>query len=194
MRGICTNDDCPYLHVKVNPNAAVCQKFLNGYCPDGEKCKLKHTSVCLNFKKNGYCPDGDKCKLKHTGNKRTTSTSTNTTTATTTIIHNFDSISTNTLNSQQLIKAADNDVFVDNSDEDPMEIDESTLGSQKGPPSHIYTTTNTPSVITATMIQSNVNTISSSPLQQPMTPTTRKSYISIRPDFAKMEKISSFLK
>jgi hypothetical protein len=42
QRGVCTNSKCPYLHVRVNPNADVCQKFLDGFCPNGSKCKLKH--------------------------------------------------------------------------------------------------------------------------------------------------------
>lgn len=42
LRGICTNDKCPYLHVSVDPKAEVCPDFLKGYCAKGSHCKLKH--------------------------------------------------------------------------------------------------------------------------------------------------------
>ncbi|CAM9931259.1 unnamed protein product [Laminaria digitata] len=41
-KGLCFTPNCPYLHVKVSRNAAVCAKFLKGYCPDGAACRLKH--------------------------------------------------------------------------------------------------------------------------------------------------------
>eukprot|EP00903_Cladosiphon_okamuranus_P012629 g11815.t1 len=41
-RGMCFTPNCPYLHVKVSRNAAVCPSFLKGYCPDGTACRLKH--------------------------------------------------------------------------------------------------------------------------------------------------------
>ena len=83
LRGLCTNKDvrslllvfriylcclqCPYSHVNVNHNAAVCSAFLKGYCPEGSSCKLKHTKECQSYNKNGYCPDklNGKCKLQH---------------------------------------------------------------------------------------------------------------------------------
>jgi len=61
---------CPYSHVKVNPNARVCEAFLAGHCPDGENCKLKHTRECQEFAKTGQCSNGDACKLKHTVRER----------------------------------------------------------------------------------------------------------------------------
>jgi hypothetical protein len=69
IKDICTNPDCPYLHVKVDPNAEVCQDFLKGYCPRGESCTMKHTYECQHFAKYGVCPAGDKCRLEHR-NKR----------------------------------------------------------------------------------------------------------------------------
>jgi len=45
LRGICTNENCPYSHVNVNPKAAICLSFLKGYCPNGSLCKLKHTNI-----------------------------------------------------------------------------------------------------------------------------------------------------
>eukprot|EP00339_Tiarina_fusa_P019591 CAMPEP_0117053946 /NCGR_PEP_ID=MMETSP0472-20121206/37353_1 /TAXON_ID=693140 ORGANISM="Tiarina fusus, Strain LIS" /NCGR_SAMPLE_ID=MMETSP0472 /ASSEMBLY_ACC=CAM_ASM_000603 /LENGTH=187 /DNA_ID=CAMNT_0004769277 /DNA_START=360 /DNA_END=923 /DNA_ORIENTATION=- len=67
LRGICTNEACPYSHVNVNHNAAVCSAFLKGYCAEGNNCKLKHTKECQSYNKNGYCPDklNGRCKLQH---------------------------------------------------------------------------------------------------------------------------------
>lgn len=33
----CTRDNCPYRHVNVGDDAAVCEDFLKGYCPEGDK-------------------------------------------------------------------------------------------------------------------------------------------------------------
>ncbi|KAJ6661533.1 hypothetical protein lerEdw1_014443 [Lerista edwardsae] len=65
LKGICNNSDCPYSHVYVSRKAEVCPDFLKGYCPLGEKCKKKHTLVCLDFSKHGVCPKGAQCKLLH---------------------------------------------------------------------------------------------------------------------------------
>ena len=35
-------EDCPYAHVKVDPNAPVCQEFVAGHCPRGVACTKKH--------------------------------------------------------------------------------------------------------------------------------------------------------
>ena len=37
LRGVCTKDDCPYLHVYVGENAEVCQDFVKGFCANGDK-------------------------------------------------------------------------------------------------------------------------------------------------------------
>ena len=37
LRGVCTKDNCPYVHVSVGKDAEVCQDFLRGYCPSGEQ-------------------------------------------------------------------------------------------------------------------------------------------------------------
>ncbi|XP_072324321.1 zinc finger CCCH domain-containing protein 3 isoform X1 [Scyliorhinus torazame] len=65
LRGICSNNNCPYSHVYVSRKAEVCRDFLKGYCPLGEKCKKKHTLVCLEFSRTGSCTQGSKCKLQH---------------------------------------------------------------------------------------------------------------------------------
>ncbi|XP_061463091.1 zinc finger CCCH domain-containing protein 3 [Rhineura floridana] len=70
LKGICNNSDCPYSHVYVSRKAEVCSDFLKGYCPLGEKCKKKHTLVCLDFSKHGVCPKGSQCKLLHPQRKR----------------------------------------------------------------------------------------------------------------------------
>ncbi|KAA6424093.1 MAG: Zinc finger CCCH domain-containing 3 [Trebouxia sp. A1-2] len=40
--GLCTTEECPYAHVKVDPNAPVCQEFVSGHCPRGVSCTKKH--------------------------------------------------------------------------------------------------------------------------------------------------------
>lgn len=37
LLGECTKENCPYRHVKVNEDAAVCEDFLKGYCPLNDK-------------------------------------------------------------------------------------------------------------------------------------------------------------
>lgn len=39
LKGICSNSNCPYSHVYVSRKAEVCQDFLKGYCPMGEKVR-----------------------------------------------------------------------------------------------------------------------------------------------------------
>ncbi|XP_013856086.1 zinc finger CCCH domain-containing protein 3 [Austrofundulus limnaeus] len=65
LKGTCNNSDCPYSHVYVSQKAEVCEDFVKGYCPEGEKCKKKHTLVCPDFSKSGSCPRGPRCKLQH---------------------------------------------------------------------------------------------------------------------------------
>lgn len=47
LKGICNNSDCPYSHVYVSRKAEVCDDFVKGYCPEGEKVHLHNTSVPL---------------------------------------------------------------------------------------------------------------------------------------------------
>lgn len=42
LQGVCSNRDCPYLHVKVAADAPACRAFLQGYCPAGASCAQKH--------------------------------------------------------------------------------------------------------------------------------------------------------
>ena len=39
---MCTTEECPYAHVKVDPNAPVCQEFVSGHCLRGVSCTKKH--------------------------------------------------------------------------------------------------------------------------------------------------------
>ena len=44
LRGVCTKDSCPYLHVYVGENAEICQEFVKGFCPNGDK--VERLSIC----------------------------------------------------------------------------------------------------------------------------------------------------
>ncbi|XP_043720738.1 LOW QUALITY PROTEIN: zinc finger CCCH domain-containing protein 7-like [Telopea speciosissima] len=69
LQGLCTNENCPYRHVNVNPGAPVCEGFLRGYCADGDKCHKKHSYVCPVFEATGICPQESMCKLHHPRNQ-----------------------------------------------------------------------------------------------------------------------------
>ena len=48
----CSKDPCPYLHVKLNDDAAICEAFArDGYCPDGAACTKKHAHTKREKKK-----------------------------------------------------------------------------------------------------------------------------------------------
>ena len=40
LQGVCTKDNCPYLHVNVGENAEICHDFVKGFCPNGDKVDL----------------------------------------------------------------------------------------------------------------------------------------------------------
>nr|KAJ3422627.1 hypothetical protein HK105_007242 [Polyrhizophydium stewartii] len=66
----CTNERCPYLHVKLSPGAPVCSDFANeGFCERGSSCMQRHVFLCPDFDKDGKCPRGDKCRLPHRDKK-----------------------------------------------------------------------------------------------------------------------------
>lgn len=52
MAGLCTNRDCPYRHVNVNPKAAICEGFLKGYCADGNEVLTNHVYWSANILDN----------------------------------------------------------------------------------------------------------------------------------------------
>lgn len=64
-KGYCTNDDCRYAHVRVNPNAPICTAFAyNGYCPEGAECAKRHVYECPEYDEKGDCTRKN-CKLPH---------------------------------------------------------------------------------------------------------------------------------
>ena len=42
VQGMCTNEQCPYAHVNVDPVAPICQDFVRGHCPRGTACPRRH--------------------------------------------------------------------------------------------------------------------------------------------------------
>lgn len=54
LRGVCTRDNCPYLHVSVGPDAELCGEFIKGYCPLGENVRLRGGYYTHCFK-HFYC-------------------------------------------------------------------------------------------------------------------------------------------
>lgn len=44
-KGPCNGTNCPYLHVKINPDAPNCQLFKVGKCIQGKECTFKHNYV-----------------------------------------------------------------------------------------------------------------------------------------------------
>ena len=47
VQGACSKAECPYLHINLDPAAAVCKAFLNGYCERGASCRAKHLTKCM---------------------------------------------------------------------------------------------------------------------------------------------------
>lgn len=37
LNGMCTKDNCPYLHRKFNADTEICPEFLKGYCEKAEE-------------------------------------------------------------------------------------------------------------------------------------------------------------
>lgn len=50
--GLCTNKNCPYRHVHVNPNASTCEGFLKGYCADGNEVIYSYKLPIVRFHLN----------------------------------------------------------------------------------------------------------------------------------------------
>lgn len=65
LRGNCSNSNCRYAHIRVNPAAPVCRAFATeGYCEKGGDCTERHVHECPEFDEKGVCND-KKCKLPH---------------------------------------------------------------------------------------------------------------------------------
>lgn len=65
LRGNCSNTNCRYAHIRVNPAAPICRPFaIEGYCEQGGDCTERHVHECPEFDEKGVCTD-QKCKLPH---------------------------------------------------------------------------------------------------------------------------------
>lgn len=65
LRGNCTNPDCRYAHVAVNPAAPACRAFGTiGYCEKGADCTERHVFECPDYANTGICRN-KKCRLPH---------------------------------------------------------------------------------------------------------------------------------
>jgi hypothetical protein len=65
LRGNCTNPDCRYAHVAVNPAAPACRAFGSiGYCEKGAECTERHVFECPDYANTGICRN-KKCRLPH---------------------------------------------------------------------------------------------------------------------------------
>ncbi|KAI5796643.1 hypothetical protein EDC01DRAFT_652237 [Geopyxis carbonaria] len=65
LRGNCSNSNCRYAHVRVNPAALICRAFATlGYCPNGADCTERHVHECPEFDQKSMCRNA-KCKLPH---------------------------------------------------------------------------------------------------------------------------------
>ena len=42
LRGVCTTEDCPYVHVRHPEGTPRCADFSKGYCPNGAACEKLH--------------------------------------------------------------------------------------------------------------------------------------------------------
>ncbi|KAI9146155.1 hypothetical protein BKA69DRAFT_1034445, partial [Paraphysoderma sedebokerense] len=64
-RSLCTNETCPYRHIKYADTAKVCRDFvIYGYCDKGAACQNRHVWECPDFNETGTCKN-EKCKLPH---------------------------------------------------------------------------------------------------------------------------------
>ncbi|OAL55987.1 hypothetical protein IQ07DRAFT_639617 [Pyrenochaeta sp. DS3sAY3a] len=64
--GLCTNDECRFAHIRINPSAPNCEAFgILGYCEKGDKCAELHAHKCPTFANTGACRFGDMCRLGH---------------------------------------------------------------------------------------------------------------------------------
>lgn len=65
VRGNCSNANCRYTHVRVNPASSICREFATlGYCEKGDQCAERHVRECPDFDEKGVCNDAH-CKLQH---------------------------------------------------------------------------------------------------------------------------------
>ncbi|KZM18535.1 uncharacterized protein EKO05_0002324 [Ascochyta rabiei] len=66
QEGRCTNEDCRFAHIRVNPAARICDAFGRlGYCEKGAECADLHAYECPDFANKGECIRGDNCPHRH---------------------------------------------------------------------------------------------------------------------------------
>jgi hypothetical protein len=66
QEGRCTNEECRFAHIRVNPAAQICDAFGRlGYCEKGATCADLHAYECPDFANKGECIRGDKCQHRH---------------------------------------------------------------------------------------------------------------------------------
>ncbi|KAJ1835443.1 hypothetical protein LPJ63_001130 [Coemansia sp. RSA 2711] len=67
----CDRTGCPFVHVKVNPNAPICRDFVyKGRCAKGARCLHRHVLECPDWVEKGKCLK-KKCRLPHPAKKET---------------------------------------------------------------------------------------------------------------------------
>lgn len=49
LNGLCTKDDCPYLHRKFNADTELCADFLKGYCEKAEEVWMTFFSILFHL-------------------------------------------------------------------------------------------------------------------------------------------------
>ncbi|XP_002734616.1 cleavage and polyadenylation specificity factor subunit 4-like [Saccoglossus kowalevskii] len=64
--GLCSNKECPFLHIDPESKIKDCAWYDRGFCKHGPHCRNRHTRrvICVNYL-CGFCPDGKNCKFQH---------------------------------------------------------------------------------------------------------------------------------
>ncbi|KAG0042413.1 hypothetical protein BGZ83_000495 [Gryganskiella cystojenkinii] len=67
QRAACSKVDCPYPHIRINPQAPICRPFATqGWCDAGNACKDRHVWLCPDFGTERGCKG--RCGLAHVEN------------------------------------------------------------------------------------------------------------------------------
>ncbi|KAJ1981472.1 hypothetical protein H4R34_002066 [Dimargaris verticillata] len=70
QRGQCHKSQCPYIHVRMSPDAPICRPFVyEGYCTNGKDCEHRHVYECPEFAETGEC-QRPKCRLPHINRRK----------------------------------------------------------------------------------------------------------------------------
>ncbi|KAM9953126.1 hypothetical protein ACTFIR_008186 [Dictyostelium discoideum] len=77
LNRMCTNDNCPYLHVNLSKDTEVCPDFISGYCPKGSKCELKHTYTKKEKSNDNNIDNNNNNKNNNNNNNNTNNTNKN---------------------------------------------------------------------------------------------------------------------